>query len=130
MVFMFPEFKPVEIHDLPIFYSLLGKYPPQISEHTFTNLFMWRDYFQFRWARVDDWIVIMAADREGRPYFWGPIGGGSARDILSGCIGHLNEKNKHRGTETQRRYYFFPLCLCVSVLNLQCAAIWKRKGAI
>jgi len=86
-----PELGPIKLYHRVEFEELLRKYPPLISEHTFTNLFMWRDFHKERWARLDDWIVIEAMDKAGLPYFFAPIGGG-AGNILSKCIEHLEKE--------------------------------------
>lgn len=83
------DFRPIGLADKPQFDSLLNEYPPEISEHTFTNIFIWREYYGFSWSRIDDWILIKALDEVGKPYFWPPIGGGDATEILAACIESL-----------------------------------------
>lgn len=92
MAFLLPEFKPIVINDLTEFNSLLKKYPPRISEHTFTNLFIWRDYYRFRWARAGDFIALKATDHAGGSYFWGPVGGGDAPEFLAACLEYLEQE--------------------------------------
>jgi len=43
------NFKPIEIQDKPLFDEFLRKDPPQVSELTFTNLFIWRRQYQPAW---------------------------------------------------------------------------------
>ncbi|KKM76439.1 hypothetical protein LCGC14_1380150, partial [marine sediment metagenome] len=37
--------KSIEIPDKPTFDTYLNKFPPNISELTFSNLFIWKNYY-------------------------------------------------------------------------------------
>lgn len=68
------EFVPVEINHTSHFKKIIDKFPPQFSEHTFTNIFIWRNHYSFRWAKVDNCILLLAKDDKGSPYFFAPFG--------------------------------------------------------
>ncbi len=53
-----PNFKPITMEDRSIFNSYLNKYQPEISEFTFTNLFMWRNHYQFRWTIHENQLIL------------------------------------------------------------------------
>ena len=55
-----PEFKPITMEDRLIFNSHLKKYQPEISELTFTNLFMWRNHYQFRWTVYENQLIMVS----------------------------------------------------------------------
>ncbi|HMF30207.1 MAG TPA: phosphatidylglycerol lysyltransferase domain-containing protein [Candidatus Lokiarchaeia archaeon] len=54
--------KPIEIGNKPVFDQYFGQYPPEISEFTFTNLYMWRDYYHWEWVEVDNHLLIFSRD--------------------------------------------------------------------
>jgi hypothetical protein len=70
----FPRFKPVELEDRELMSAHLWKYQPRTSELTFTNLFIWRSSFEWRWA-VDGERLILHSVKDGQnPFFLPPIG--------------------------------------------------------
>lgn len=65
--------KPINIKDKKIFDDYLTRYPPVISEFTFTNLFCWRHSKKNQWTIIDDHLVI-SFFKEEKLYFYQPIG--------------------------------------------------------
>ena len=79
------DFKPIEIQDKPLLDEFLRKDPPQISELTFTNLFIWRHHYQPAWLEWEGCILIIFHPQKGSIYGLSPFGPGdkkSALDIL------------------------------------------------
>ncbi|MFW9943335.1 MAG: hypothetical protein ACFFFT_20030, partial [Candidatus Thorarchaeota archaeon] len=78
--------KPIEITHKALFDEYFQKYPPEISEFTFTNLFMWRNYYNFLFMEYKDHLVLFSYDylkNRRKPinveikdylYFFPPIG--------------------------------------------------------
>jgi len=54
-------YKPLEIEDKDTFNKKLTHISPIISEFTFTNLWMWRDYYQFAWKQLEDTSIILVS---------------------------------------------------------------------
>ncbi|MHA1359162.1 MAG: DUF2156 domain-containing protein [Candidatus Helarchaeota archaeon] len=54
--------KPIEIRDKSIFDDYFKSYPPQISEYTFTNLFIWNEYYHFRFLEWNNHLLIFSSD--------------------------------------------------------------------
>ena len=54
--------KPIEIKDKTLFDDFFLKYPPQISEFTFTNLFMWRNYYNFLFLEYKEHLILFSND--------------------------------------------------------------------
>ena len=52
--------KKIELTDKPLFDSYFEKFRPQISELTFTNLFMWRNYYNFLFIELNDHLIIFS----------------------------------------------------------------------
>ena len=54
--------KPINIEDKAIFDKFFQKYPPETSEFTFTNLFMWRNYYNFLFLEYNGHVVLLSND--------------------------------------------------------------------
>ena len=78
--------KSIEITDKKLFDKYFQKYPPDISEFTFTNIFMWRKYYNFLFFEYDNHLILFSKDylkNRKKPiksnakeylYFFPPIG--------------------------------------------------------
>lgn len=87
----YPAFKEISLDDAAFFGELFIAYPPEISELTFTNLFMWRNYYCFSWTLWDGFLCIMAQPPRHQPFFLPPVGENSAelKKRVSDCVLHL-----------------------------------------
>lgn len=86
--------KAIEISDKPLFDKYFQKYPPVISELTFTNLFMWRKHYNFLFLEWKEHLIIFSKEflqsKWAKPktvgkevfYFLPPIGEHSEQIIL------------------------------------------------
>jgi len=70
----FPQFKPLELEDRTFISPLLWAYQPETSELTFTNLFIWRSFYQTRWCRLGDWLLFACRDAGGNAFALPPVG--------------------------------------------------------
>lgn len=69
-----PDFLPIRLQDKGIFDQYFKQTPPEISEYTFTNLFMWRHYYGFRWIQIDGQLIIIALKNPEFITVFPPIG--------------------------------------------------------
>jgi hypothetical protein len=58
------DIRPLELTDLPVVKACLQRHPPEISELTFTNLFVWRSARPIFLAELKDAIVFMTNTRQ------------------------------------------------------------------
>lgn len=58
------DIRPLELSDLPVVKAYLQRHPPEISELTFTNLFVWRSARPMFLAELKDAIVFMTNTRQ------------------------------------------------------------------
>ncbi|OGP58128.1 MAG: hypothetical protein A2V67_05590 [Deltaproteobacteria bacterium RBG_13_61_14] len=73
--FRLPGFKELELGDREVITDFLRRFPPEISELTFTNLFMWNHKNRFSWRVAAEVLYLMAAPIEGTlPYLFPPKG--------------------------------------------------------
>ena len=59
-----PTIRPLELSDRPMVEDYLRRHPPEISELTFTNLFVWRHARPVSLAEVEDSIVFVTRTGE------------------------------------------------------------------
>jgi len=58
MVPAFPEMRPLALEDRDLFSRLFAAPPPQQSEFTFTNLFMWREAYGLQVSRYEEAVLL------------------------------------------------------------------------
>ena len=90
----FPQFRDIRIDDKSVFDDLFSRFPPVISEFTFTNLFIWRHTYQTKVTRLQNFLCLLA-DRAERPFFFPVVGEG---DVIK-CYQELLRYLKDRGAE-------------------------------
>lgn len=67
------DFKRIGLEDKELFRSFFKDNQPSISEYTFTNLYIWSDIKDIRFAKMNEGLVIKAYDHQDA-YFLPPIG--------------------------------------------------------
>ncbi|MHA2283486.1 MAG: DUF2156 domain-containing protein [Promethearchaeota archaeon] len=98
--------KPIELGDKELFDKFFKKYPPEMSEFTFTNLFMWRNYYNFLFLESDEHLIVFSKDyfRKQKPtlskdkdklFFLPPIGPKPVETIIK-IFERFNEAEFHR----------------------------------
>lgn len=82
---MSDDFKPVELRDKETFKRFLREDPPEISELTFTNLFIWEHLYHPQWMEWNNCLFIILNPQKGPPFGLPPVGMGDkskALDVL------------------------------------------------
>lgn len=74
----FPEFAEISLKNQPAVDWFLKKYPPDISEYTFTNLFIWRMTRMIKFSLLEESLCVLAQDNHGNIYLMPPVGHGDA----------------------------------------------------
>ena len=70
----FPQFRPIALSDRDTIQPLLQRYQPQTSELTFTNLYIWREHYAYRWAMLEPWLIVVGEDESGATFALPPVG--------------------------------------------------------
>ena len=83
------DFVPIELDHKDEFAVFLQQDPPQVSELTFTNLFMWRLKYRPTWRIWADCLVIVMAPDGGAPFALPPVGLGNKAEALDFVADHL-----------------------------------------
>lgn len=81
--------KPLELEHKALFDRYFAADPPQVSELTFTNLFMWRQHYHPHWRECAGCLLIVLEPAAGRAMGLQPVGGGdkpAALEALSDLL--------------------------------------------
>ena len=70
---IFPARRPLLIEDKVLFDPIFKKFPPKVSEYTFTNLFAWRRAYQFTLSQLSN-VLLVAAQKKDHTVLFDPIG--------------------------------------------------------
>jgi len=87
----FPQFKDFSLEEKPLLEEAFLKFPPVISEFTFTNLFIWRQAYQLRISHLRNSIFLLS-DRGDRSFFFPPIGEGDRVESFRVLLHYLQER--------------------------------------
>ena len=68
------DFKKVSIKDYSKLKKYFNIYQSRVSELTFTNIFAWREKYNFKYAIINDFLFILNETEKGDIYFSPPIG--------------------------------------------------------
>lgn len=68
------DFAEITINDKELFEQYLMFDNPQGSDISFTNLFMWRNYYKFRYTIIEGLLCIISVPEGREPYALAPIG--------------------------------------------------------
>ncbi len=86
------KFTPLSFDHKQEIEDLLQQYPPNISELTFTNLYIWRYYYQFQIAVHREYMTLLAQPKGATPFFFPPVGKGDIRAWVFECRTYLKNK--------------------------------------
>ena len=87
----FPQFKDLTLEDKPLCNQVFNHFPPQISEFTFTNLFIWRHAYQIKISRLQNFLCPLSEQRESS-FFFPPIGEGDMIECYQSLLQYLGGK--------------------------------------
>jgi len=97
----FPTFKPLELKDRDEIHPRLWTYQPEISELTFANFYIWRDYYDLKWTIADDCLVFLA-EREDDYFAFPPVGSDSRVELVEQLLTWMREEKGIENTEIRR----------------------------
>ena len=100
----------ITLNDQTLFTSYFQKYPPVTSEFTFTNLFMWRNFYGLNFLEWKEHLLLFSRDifkKKKEPasgnknslYFFPPVGPNPTEIIIS-LFKELKDLEFHRVPET------------------------------
>ncbi len=86
----FPQFKDFSLEEKPLLDATFQKFPPVISEFTFTNLFIWRQAYQLKISRLKDFVCLLS-EKGDQSFFFPPIGEGDRGETCLTFLRYLKE---------------------------------------
>jgi len=87
----FPQLKDLTLEDKSLCDQLFTRFPPVISEFTFTNLFIWRHAYQIKICRLQNFLCLLSEQGESS-FFFPPIGEGDMIECYQGLLQYLGGK--------------------------------------
>jgi hypothetical protein len=87
---MFPEFpdsRPLELSDKPLFDRLFAESQPEVSQYTFTNIFAWRKARNTQVSQLDG-VTLVSLELPDRRVFLEPLGDGDRHSAMEKCLRH------------------------------------------
>ncbi len=90
----FPQFRPLALADRFVLQPRLRALQPEISDRCFTNLFLWRDFYDIRISRYGGNICILCASESTpeKPFFFPPLGDEDIDGCVQACFGYLRSR--------------------------------------
>jgi uncharacterized protein len=85
------EFRPLELGHKDLFRRYLAEDPPQISELTFTNLFIWQHCYHPVWLEHDGCLLIILKPEKNAPFGMQPVGAGDKKKALDALCSELRD---------------------------------------
>lgn len=67
------HFHPLQLEHKSLFDKYFSRFEPEISEFTFSNLYIWRHSRKCRFAEVDNRLLILCT-QDGKEYLMAPVG--------------------------------------------------------
>jgi len=86
-----PRFRDLTLEDKPLLDLAFARFPPSISEFTFTNLFIWRECYQIRIGRFQNFICLFSEKGENS-FFFPPTGEGNMIECYQTLLYYLRER--------------------------------------
>lgn len=83
------EFKALKLGHKDLFRRYLADDPPQVSELTFTNLFMWQHRYHPIWLERDGCLLIIMQPEKSAPFGLQPVGKGDKKKALNALFNEL-----------------------------------------
>lgn len=80
------EFKSIELSDKGWIDPLVWAGNLYACHQNFTNLFVWRDSYNQRAAKVNDYLVIKTGKEADRTYYFYPAGSGDVKPVLEAMM--------------------------------------------
>lgn len=96
----FPAFRDLALGDKPVFDSLLKENEPEISELTFTNLFVWNASEQVQISKIDEVLLIRRTRlRDDNTFLLPPVGSKALPETIMELRKHETDL-KRQGLES------------------------------
>ena len=86
------NFKKLTFNDKSLFDKYFEKFPPQISEYSFTNLYVWHKSRVIEFAQYNEGLIFLATTNNEK-YFLSPIGFKDNKKIIDFILEYGQKNN-------------------------------------
>jgi hypothetical protein len=97
------ELSPVEIGHRPVFERYFASLTTPLSEHSFAQVYFWRDALRLMWKEIDGHLCVFCTIDGELTLFFPPIGDGGGDRALAGAFEILDAYNGPRGRRSCAR---------------------------
>ena len=84
----YPEFRAVELRDRPVFEEHFRRFPPEVCELEFANIFIWRHSEHPRYTFLNGNLCLFCEPDFEPPYAFPPVGETALRETVEVCLSH------------------------------------------
>ncbi len=90
----FLEFRDLGLRDREILKPVFKRLQPEISDRSFTNLFMWQDFYKIKLARHRGNILLYASSTTTpeKEFFFPPLGSEGISRTIQTCFDYLKDR--------------------------------------
>jgi len=88
----FPDFRPLGLEDRALIQGHLWEYQADTSELTFTNLFIWKSLYRWRWSKAGDWLLLLQEKEGQEPSLLPPVGPSPRLEATRMALGFLRKE--------------------------------------
>lgn len=90
----FPEFRDLGLQDREILKPIFESLQPEISDRSFTNLFMWQDFYKIKLAGHQGNTLLYASSTTTpeKEFFFPPLGSERISGTIQTCFDYLKER--------------------------------------
>ena len=87
----FPEFQDISLESQSAIDWFLAQYSPEISEYTFTNLFMWRLTRPIKLTLLNGYLCVLAQKSDGNIAFMPPLRDGDISALTEALFSFMQD---------------------------------------
>jgi hypothetical protein len=83
---VFPDLKPVGLEDKDPIAGYLERFPPEVCELNFANIFIWRAIEKPRWTVIHGHLCILMEPPGEQPFVLPPVGAAPFQETIKACL--------------------------------------------
>lgn len=123
------EFKDIDLKDKEIFDRIFEKSDPTVSEFTFTNFFMWKHYYNYRFTVVGGYLCVYAKPMHEAPFMLIPAGSGNEKDFENAVVFLCDFFKKNNWGPVFKKVPERDLCRLISVTGENSKVEYDRDNS-
>ncbi len=92
---IFPEFRDLKLEDRETLLPIFKQLQPEISDRCFTNLFIWKEFYNIQISQFDGNTCLFSASNTTpeKEFFFPPLGQSNVLEALNACFEFMLSRN-------------------------------------